>query len=126
IFIFTVGAAMTDTLDLAQVVERTLATAIAALAAWLICVASEALRRPPTPDLPFPQDPERSLGELGFMAARAAIAALVVVFASHGLGGDGSRRRHAGQPPPHQHAPCPATHGRHDGGRVVGMAAARP
>lgn len=86
IFIFAVGAAMTDTLDLAQVVERTLATAIAALAAWLICVASEALRRPPTPDLPFPQDPERSLGELGFMAARVAIAALAVVFASHALG----------------------------------------
>jgi hypothetical protein len=86
IFIFAVGAAMTDTLDLAQVVERTLATALAALVAWLICVASEALRHPPTPELPFPKDPERSLGELGFMAARVAVAALVVVFASHALG----------------------------------------
>ncbi|MGB6009119.1 FUSC family protein [Castellaniella sp.] len=86
IFIFAVGAAMTDALDLSQVVERTLATAGAALLAWLICVASEALRHPPTPERPFPKDPERSLGELGFMATRVAIAALIVILASHALG----------------------------------------
>ncbi|GAA0774903.1 FUSC family protein [Castellaniella ginsengisoli] len=86
IFIFAVGAAMTDTLALPQLVERTLATAVAALFAWLICVASEAWRHPPTPERPFPKDPERSLAELGFMAARVTIAAGIVVFASHALG----------------------------------------
>ncbi|MGE4450830.1 FUSC family protein [Castellaniella sp.] len=86
IFIFAVGASMTDTLDLAQVAERSLATAIAAALAWLICVASETLRHPPTPERPFPRDPERSPSELRFMAARVAIATLIVVFASHALG----------------------------------------
>lgn len=52
----------------------------------LICVASEAWRHPPTPERPFPKDPERSLAELGFMAARVTIAAGIVVFASHALG----------------------------------------
>ncbi|HET8597785.1 MAG TPA: FUSC family protein [Castellaniella sp.] len=85
IFIFAVGASMTGALDAAQVAERTLATAGAALVSWLICVASEALRHPPTPQRPLPQEPERPLGELAFMAARVATAALVVVFASHVL-----------------------------------------
>ncbi|MBV2180385.1 MAG: FUSC family protein [Castellaniella sp.] len=86
IFIFAVGASMTDTLDLGQVLERTLATAVAAVFAWLICIASESLRHPPTPERTFPKDPERSLGELGFMAIRVSIAAFIVVYASHALG----------------------------------------
>ncbi len=86
IFIFAVGASMTDTLSLEQMIERTLATATTGMLAWLICVASEALRHPPTPERPFPKDRKRSLGELSFMAARVAIAAAIVVFASHALG----------------------------------------
>lgn len=85
IFIFAVGASMTDTLDLRQVAERTLATAVAAAFAWLICIASESLRHPPTPERAFPQEPDRPLGALGFMAARVSIAAFIVVYASYAL-----------------------------------------
>jgi hypothetical protein len=88
IFIFAVGASMADTLSLTQVIERTLATAIASTIAWLLCTAGETLRHGPTALRPFPQDPEPPIGHLIVMAVRVAIAALLVVFASHALGLD--------------------------------------
>lgn len=86
IFIFAVGAAMADSLSFSQVLERTLATAASAGFAWLVCVASEKLRHPPTPERPFPKSPEQPLSHLLLMAGRVVIAALIVVFASHALG----------------------------------------
>lgn len=86
IFIFAVGAAMADSLSFSQVLERTLATAASAGFAWLVCVASEKLRHPPTPERPFPTSPEQPFSHLLLMAGRVVIAALIVVFASHALG----------------------------------------
>ncbi|SNR69088.1 Fusaric acid resistance protein-like [Methylobacillus rhizosphaerae] len=86
IFIFAVGASITDTLSLEQVMERTLATAAAALFAWLICVASEKLRDFPTAERPFPTVPDQSVSYLLFMSARVALAAFIVVFLSHACG----------------------------------------
>lgn len=86
IFIFAVGAALTDSLSFAQVMERTLAVVVTASFAWLICVASEALRQPASAEYPFPDDPHRPLAELLFVAARVATAALIVVFICYALG----------------------------------------
>lgn len=85
IFIFAVGAAMADSLTLLEVMERTLATAIAALFAWLVCVVSEAWRHTPSAERPFPTEPDLPPGRLLFMAARVAVAALIVVFICYAL-----------------------------------------
>ncbi|WP_454695945.1 hypothetical protein [Achromobacter aegrifaciens] len=86
IFIFAVGASMTDTLALSQAVERTLATGISAALAWRICMASEMLRQPPGDGRQFPSDPDMPWKPLLLMAARVAIAALIVVFLADAFG----------------------------------------
>lgn len=86
IFIFAVGASMADALSLGQVLERTLATAVTALFAWLVCVGSERLRHFPTATHPLPNNPPQPIRHFLFMAARAAVAAFIVVFASYALG----------------------------------------
>lgn len=84
IFIFAVGAALTDSLSRAQVVERSAAVGITALFAWLICVISERLRQPPSPELATPVPlPTR---ELLLMAARVTVAALIVVLVCQAAG----------------------------------------
>ena len=86
ILIFAVGASMAESLTLTAVIERTVATLLAGLVAWLICAASEAWRHHPTPERPLPIEPDRPWNQLWFMAARVFLAALIVVFLSHHLG----------------------------------------
>jgi len=87
IFIFAVGASMTGTLSLSQVLERTAATAVVAACAWLICAATEKLRQPAGEEgLTFPSAPQLPTLDLFLMAVRVAVAALLVVFISDALG----------------------------------------
>lgn len=86
IFVFAVGASMSANLTFEQVIERTAATAIVAGLAWIICAASEAFRHQPTPEHPFPSDPEQPLGRRMNAAVRISIGAGIAVFASYAIG----------------------------------------
>lgn len=86
IFVFAAGASISTSLDFAQVVERTAATAIVAVLAWIVCVASEAFRHHPSPDRQFPVEPERPLDHRLIAAARSAAGAAIAIFASHAFG----------------------------------------
>lgn len=86
IFVFAAAASMATDLTLEQVLERTAATAIIAALAWLICALSEALRRHPTADRPFPAEPQLPVRHRLNMAIRATVGAAIAVFASYALG----------------------------------------
>lgn len=86
IFVFAAAASMSTDLTLAQVLERTAATAIIAILAWVICAVSEMFRHHPTVDRPLPADPRLPVRHRLAMAARAIIGAGIAVFASHALG----------------------------------------
>jgi len=86
IFVFAAGASTSDGLAFQQVVERTAATAAVAALAWIVCAASEALRHLPSPERPFPVEPERPLSHRLMAAARSAAGAGIAIFASHALG----------------------------------------
>ncbi|MVW72376.1 FUSC family protein [Bordetella sp. 15P40C-2] len=86
IFIFAVGASMTDTLTLEQVAQRTAATAIAVAFAWLVCILSERLRHTPNDRPGLPVEPDVPMSHLWRMTLRMALAALAVVFIADHLG----------------------------------------
>lgn len=78
IFVFAASAAIAPQLTLGQVVERTAATAIVAALAWLICLATEAVRQAPSPARDTPAEPFRSrLIAAGRTVAGAAVAIVV-------------------------------------------------
>lgn len=87
IFIFAAGASVSVGLSFEQVIERTAATAIVAVLAWIVCYATEALRHLPTSDRPFPSDPEQPLRHRLVAAARSTAGAGIAIFASYAFGG---------------------------------------
>lgn len=86
IFVFAAGASMSASLDFGQVVERTAATAAVAALAWLVCLASEVFRHLPSPERPFPAEPERPLGHRLAAAARSSVGAGIAIFLSFAFG----------------------------------------
>lgn len=73
IFVFAAGAAMGHDLTGTDVLERTLATFIAALLSLSICAASEHLRPQATPARPFPAEPLRPLSHRLIASGRVAL-----------------------------------------------------
>lgn len=86
IFVFASAASMATNLTAIDVLERTGATAAAAVLALAICAASEAFRHHPSAERPFPSDPDLPVLDLTLMALRAAVGSAAAVFASHALG----------------------------------------
>ncbi|MCK0198743.1 FUSC family protein [Ancylobacter sp. 6x-1] len=86
IFVFAAGASMSGGLEFGKVVERTAATAIVAVLAWIVCLASEAFRHLPSPERPLPADPVPALGPRLVAAARSAVGAGIAIFAGHAIG----------------------------------------
>lgn len=86
IFVFAAGASMSAGLSFEQVIERTAATAIVAVLAWIVCVASEVFRHDPSADRQFPVEPERPLDHRLIAAARSAAGAGIAIFASYTFG----------------------------------------
>lgn len=87
IFVFAASAAMAPTLTLDQVVERSAATAIVAVLAWLICLATEAIRHAPSPARDTPQDPLPPLRSRLIAAARTVAGAALAIAVSLALDG---------------------------------------
>jgi len=88
IFIFAAGAAVQDAGSFQMVLERTLATGLAAMLAWGICAATECFRNHPGPDHNVPAPPTPTTHQLTFTAAHSVLAALIAVFASHAFGAE--------------------------------------
>ena len=85
IFVFAAAASMGADISFAQVVERTLATAIVACLAWAICAVTERMRRNDTNGslaAPVPLPIRHLLG----MATRAGLGGAIAVFVSYALG----------------------------------------
>ncbi|AYG94429.1 FUSC family protein [Brevundimonas naejangsanensis] len=87
IFVFAASAAMAPELTLGQVVERSAATAIVAALAWLICLATEAVRHAPPPARDTPEDPLPPLRSRLIAAARTVAGAALAIGASLVLDG---------------------------------------
>lgn len=87
IFIFAAGASMANELAFTQVLERTLATAIVAALAWLICAATEAWRyRPPAPAQAPSADAGAPLQYRLSAAGRSIVGAAAAAFISYACG----------------------------------------
>jgi hypothetical protein len=86
IFVFAAGAAMGKVDSWHDVAERTAATAIAAVLAWVICAATESFRQLATPRAPFPAEPTRPAGHYLIAAARIALGSAIAAFAAHAAG----------------------------------------
>lgn len=88
IFVFAAGAAQHPVTGGIEVFERSAATAVVALLAWTICLATEKLRHLPTPERPMPAEPPRPLGHRLIASARIVVGAGIALFASHSFGAD--------------------------------------
>lgn len=86
IFIFAAGAAMGTVDGWHVVVERVAATGGVAILAWLICLATEALRHKSTEERPLPVEPVRPLAHRLTAAARIAVGAGIAALVTHALG----------------------------------------
>jgi len=86
IFVFAASASMGQLGSFQQVIERTAATAIVALLAWIICLFTEAFRRNPSPDVPFPSEPARALGYRLAAAARIMTGSAIAAFVAYAAG----------------------------------------
>lgn len=86
IFVFAAGASMASGLTLEQLIERSVATAVVAALAWLICASSETLRQHPSKEHPFPDEPQRPLKSRLIAAARSSAGAGIAVFLSDAFG----------------------------------------
>lgn len=86
IFVFAAGASMADGLGWDQVFERTAATAIVAILAWFVCLATEMFRHIPSPERKLPVEPDRPINHLLMAAARSAIGAGIAIFLSYAFG----------------------------------------
>lgn len=87
IFVFAASAAIAPQLTLGQVVERTAATAIVAVVAWLICRATEAVRQAPSTARDTPEDPLPPLRSRLIAAGRTVAGAAVAIVVSLALDG---------------------------------------
>lgn len=88
IFIFAASAAMGDAIPFEQVIERSMATASAALLAWAICTATESFRRNPDPARPMPAESVRPLRHRLIASARIVLAATLTAFIADASGAD--------------------------------------
>ena len=87
IFIFAAGASIADGLAFEYVIERTLATALVAALAWVVCAVTESWRHyPPAPAQPLPQELRAPLKDRLTAAGRSAVGAAVAVFISYACG----------------------------------------
>lgn len=77
---------MADGLGWDQVFERTAATAIVAILAWFVCLATEMFRHIPSPERKLPVEPDRPINHLLMAAARSAIGAGIAIFLSYAFG----------------------------------------
>jgi len=86
IFVFAAGASMGHAVPGAEVAERALATAAVAALAWLICSATEILRRKAGGEgVPAPE-PLRPASHRAIAALRIALGSMVAALAAHALG----------------------------------------
>lgn len=83
IFVFAASASMGQGISFGQVLERTAATAAAALLAWLICLLTERFRRP---DTTLPVDLARPVRYHLLASARIMVGSAIAAFAAHALG----------------------------------------
>lgn len=86
IFVFAAGAPMGHPASWQDVGERTLATAVVAVLAWLICLLTERLRVLPPQDALPPSEPVRPFSHRLSAAARIVLGAVVTAFAAHAVG----------------------------------------
>lgn len=86
IFVFAAGAAMGHVASWQEVAERAAATAVVAGLTWVICVATEALRRQATEESPFPWEPMRPLDHRLVAAARIALGSGIAAGIAHAAG----------------------------------------
>lgn len=86
IFVFAAGAAMGHAASGTDVIERAAATALAGGLTWLICAATEGLRRQATAEAPFPVEPVRPLDHRLVAATRIALGSGLAAFAAHAAG----------------------------------------
>lgn len=88
IFVFAASASMGDVASLRQVLERTAATAIVAMLAWAICMATEVFRRNSFRDAPLPSEPVRPLRHHLIASARIMFGSAIAAFAAYWLGAE--------------------------------------
>lgn len=86
IFVFAAGAAMGHVATGREVLERAAATALAAGLTWVICASTEALRRQPTHEAPFPTEPVRPFDHRLIAAARITLGSAIAAFAVYAAG----------------------------------------
>ncbi len=82
IFVFAVGASMTSSITLSQVLERTAAVSVVSLLAWIICAASEWVRDHPAAEHQPAAEPMAPLNKRLIAAGRSAAGAGVAVLVS--------------------------------------------
>lgn len=80
IFIFAASAAMSPPAPLGDVAQRACATAVAALLAWAVCLATEPLRQRAAAALALPQESPRPLRDQLIAALRMTLASGIVAF----------------------------------------------
>lgn len=83
IFVFAAGALTGDVASWQVVLERGAAAAVSGLLAWAICVSSDRLREPPSPDAPSPIEPVRALSHRLIAAGRITLGAALAIFTAH-------------------------------------------
>ncbi len=86
IFIFAAGAAMAPVEGIEDVLERTAATGLVAVLAWVICALTERFRHHETAERPFPADQVPPLRPRMISAGRIMLGSGGALFASHALG----------------------------------------
>jgi uncharacterized membrane protein YgaE (UPF0421/DUF939 family) len=88
IFVFAASASMGHVGSFQQAMERVAATAIVAALAWIVCVATEAFRRNPSPDIPLPSEPVRPFVHRLVATARIMVGSAIAAFAAHAAGAE--------------------------------------
>lgn len=86
IFVFAAGASMSSGLEFGQVVERSAATAIVAVLAWIICAATEAFRHRPSAERRLPAEPVPAFDQRLMAAGRTTAGAAIAIFLSYAFG----------------------------------------
>ncbi len=85
IFIFAAGASMSQSVTVHQTAERTAATALVAILAFLVCVLTEYFRHQASPEKPFPSEALRPIRHRLIAAVRVAFGAGVAAFAAYAM-----------------------------------------
>ncbi|GGG76507.1 FUSC family protein [Salipiger pallidus] len=83
IFVFAGGAALVPASGLGDVAERSIATAVVATLAFVVCLATEWLRQRPTPERPLPVEPLRPMSHRLIASGRIMAGCAVALVVSH-------------------------------------------